>query len=596
MSEKTENTLEPDEVKKPKRMRSLILILGSILILCCLGLGALFIFSDSDSSNVADRQEVVDDSQVAESADVGEPSDESTDDPEDSDQIIAEEQEETQAEASASESEPAPTAPPTAIPTATPAPTPTPLPVGLSRAQPFSPDETVSGGSWEIQILESLRGEEAWQKIAATNQFNDPPPEGMEYLLINVHAMNISSSDEAARISDADFDLTGEENILYNSAYIVEPEPELEAELFTGGETQGWISFLVSEGEGDLILILDELFNFDEDETRYIALKEGASVMVDPGLYDLGATALGLARNEPVLLGETVSTNEFEVMIKELMRGDDVYNMLLEANQFNDPPDEGMIYLAARIHARRIGTGDCALNISYIDFDPTGSANILYDRPSVVEPDGGLDAYLYPGGEAEGWVVMQVPDDEGDLMLVYEPLFSFDDEDLRFLTIDENASIEVPETLNSISDNGIGAEKTDPAKLGETVITSNFELTVTDVIRGNEALAFVQQASEGNDPPDDGMEYIAVKMKVRRIDPNDDWIAISGIGFDLTGDNGVVYDLPYAIEPEPKLDVRLYPDGEYEGWSIYQAAEGETGLLLIYDTLFGIGERFFGLE
>ena len=318
--------------------------------------------------------------------------------------------------------------------------------------------------------------------------------------------------------------------------------------------------------------------------------------MVDPGLYDLGATALGLARNEPVLLGETVSTNEFEVMIKELMRGDDVYNMLLEANQFNDPPDEGMIYLAARIHARRIGTGDRALNISYIDFDPTGSANILYDRPSVVEPDGGLDAYLYPGGEAEGWVVMQVPDDEGDLMLVYEPLFSFDDEDLRFLTIDENASIEVPETLYSISDHGIGAEKTDPAKLGETVITSNFEFTVTDVIRGNEALAFVQQASEGNDPPDDGMEYIAVKMKVRRIDPNDDWIAISGIGFDLTGDNGVVYDLPYAIEPEPKLDVRLYPDGEYEGWSIYQAAEGETGLLLIYDTLFGIGERFFGLE
>ncbi len=191
---------------------------------------------------------------------------------------------------------------------------------------------------------------------------------------------------------------------------------------------------------------------------------------------------------------------------------------------------------------------------------------------------------------------MQVPVEEKNLMLVYEPLFSFTDEDLRFLAIDENASIEVPESLNSISDNDIGKEKSDPAELGEMVVTSSFEFTVTDLIRGNEALAFVQQAYAGNDPPDEGMEYVAVKMKVRRISPDDDWISISGIEFDLTGDNGIVYDMPFAVEPEPRLDVRLYPDGEYEGWTVYQASEGESGLLLIYDTLFGIGERYFSLE
>lgn len=599
MSEKIEDKPEPDEIEKPKRGRKLILILGGLLIFCCLGLGAVAIFSNSDSGDESDRQEVVEDSQAISSAGVSEQTDESVDNLDTNEQTVEDDQQEAgptqeQEEELVSDSES--TALPTAAPTETPAPTPTPLPVGLSRAQPFSPDETVSGGSWEIQILESLRGEEAWQQVAAANQYNDPPPEGMEYVLINVHAKNISTSDEASRISYADFNITGDEKILYDSAYISGPEPELEGELFAGGETQGWISYLVGEGEGNLILVLDELFSFDEDENRFVALEDGASVTVDQELYDLGETSLGLTRSEPAPLTETVSTNEFELTLKEVMRGDDVYNMLVEANQFNDPPDEGVIYLAAWIYARRIGTGDRALHISDYTFDPTGSSNVLFEQPSVVEPDDRLDAYLFPGGETEGWVVIQVPIDEENLMLAYEPLFSFTDEDLRFLAIDENASVEVPESLSSISDNGVGEEKSDPAELGETVITGNFEFTVTDVVRGNEALAFVQQADASNDPPDDGMEYVAVKMKVRRVNPNDDWISISGAHFDLTGDNGIVYDRPFVYGLEPRFDVRLYPDGEYEGWTVYQASEGESGLLLIFDTLFGIGERFFALE
>lgn len=612
MSDNPELNQDPVEEEKPKRSRKTLLIIGAILILCCLGAAVAVSLSNTDTSESADPEQVAEESADDRSSDAGEVQEAASDDIDSDAQDDTSEQqdlaksseesesvvEETDQQEEAAESQPEPTATlePTLVPTETPAPTPTPLPVGLSRANPFGPGDVVSSDSWEVQVLETVRGEEAWQQILAANQFNDPPPEGMEYLSILIYAKNISAAEDAIRISDADFNVTGEDNILYDRAYVSGLEPELEAELFSDGETEGWITYLVREDEHNLMLVHDELFSFDEDDNRYVALEEGASVVVDSSLYEISPTTSGLTRQEPVPLGETVTTEEFEVTIKEVRRGDDVYNMLLEANQFNDPPDEGMVYMAALIHAKRIGTADRATEISYIEFDPTGSANILYERPSVVEPDDRIGAYLFPGGEAEGWYIFEVPADEANIMLAYEPLFSFDDEDLRFLAIDENASVAVPDTLSEGFGNDIGEEKSAPAPLGETVNTGFFEFTVTDVIKNNDALAFVQQSGTSNDPPDPGMDYVAVRMKVRRVDPTDDWTSISGSSFEITGDNGVVYDRPLVFGIDPRFDVRLFPDGEYEGWAVYQVAEGEGGLMLIYDTLFNIGNRYFALE
>jgi hypothetical protein len=597
-------TEEIKDPEKPKKSRKLLMIIGIILVICCLGGAMATYFSGSDEGDGTAQTSEVSEAVANKSVDLNVESEDQVEEPKGDELPAAQDEqaaetvveEEQEPATSTPVPEPTETIPPTPVPTDTPQPTPTPMPVGYSRALPFAPGETVSSESWEVQVLETVRGEEAWNKIIAANQFNDPPPEGMEYISILAHAKNISTSDDALQISASDFNVTGEDNVLYGRAYISEPEPELDAELFSDGETEGWMSFLVRESEGNLILVLDEMWSFDEDENRYLALDEGASVTVDPALFDIGATSVGLSRQDPAPIGETVTTDEFEITLTDVMRGDEVYNMLLEVNQFNDPPGEGMTYLSALIHARRIGTADRAVEIYDFNFDSTGNSNILYELPSVVEPDDGLDAYLFPGGETEGLVIVEVPEDETDLMLVFEPLFEFDDENLRFLAIDDGASVEVPEELQSITSNDIGEEKSNPAVIGETVVTENFEFTVTEVIRGNEALSLAQEANQFNDPPDEGMEYVGVKIKVRRIDPNDDWISIDGGSFEVTGDNGVVYDLPFVVEPDPRFDIRLFPGGEYEGWAFYQAAEGESGLILVYDTLFGIGERYFALE
>jgi hypothetical protein len=327
---------------------------------------------------------------------------------------------------------------PTYTPTVTPAPpTPTPQPIGLSRINPFPPAEVVEAPNWDIQVLEVVRGEAAWAAIQAANRFNDPPQEGMEYLLVKVWARSTYSDDEAHSISGSDFKITGDHYILRSRESVVAPDPRLDADLFTGAESTGWITFIVGQEESKLVLIFDELFNFDRDRLRFIALEEGTFLDIPPELFLVEPTELGIRRSEPAPLGEMTITEEWVVAVLEVIRGDEAWEMTQAANRFNDPPEEGFEYVAIRLHAQFISSQDKSEEIGRSSFKITGSAGELYSLPSVVGPSPRLNAQLYPGGEIEGWIVMQVLEDETDLLLVFEPLFDFSNRNRRFLSLEE---------------------------------------------------------------------------------------------------------------------------------------------------------------
>ena len=327
--------------------------------------------------------------------------------------------------------EPANTPEPTSVP-----PTPTPQPIGMNRSNPFPRSEVVSAPNWDAQVLEVVRGDEAWQAIQAANQFNEPAPEGMEYLLVKLHVKSTYADSDEHLISGSDFKVTGDRLIEYFTASVVEPDPQLDAQLFTGGETEGWSPYLIGQGEGNLILIVDELMSFDENRLRFIALDEGASISVAPELGDIRPTDLGKERGNPAPLGETVTTEDWEVTILEVVRGDDAWTMVQEANQFNDPPEEGMEYIAVKVHVRYISTVDESTQIDDSYFKTTGSASVLYDWPSVVDPSPELNITFFPGGEYEGWVILQSAQGETDLVAVFEPLFDFSGENKRFLSLE----------------------------------------------------------------------------------------------------------------------------------------------------------------
>jgi len=309
--------------------------------------------------------------------------------------------------------------------------------IGFSRNNPFPLGQSGEAPNWNVTIIEVVRGDEAWQMIQAANQFNDTPVEGTEYVLIKVKAVSTAQDEEEHTIGSWDFDITGSKLIQYSTAPVVVPEPGLDASLYSGGETEGWLVFQVGVDETNLILLLDELASWDEDRYRFYAVEEGAKVTIPEELAQITSTDLGISRSAPAQFGETAMTEEWEVTVKEIIRGADAFAKLQEANQFNDPPAEGMEYVLVKVHVRFIGLSNTSTSIDSFSFKSTGSASTLYDTSTIVAPDPALSAYLYPGGEYEGWVPLTIGTGETGIILVFQPWSDWDDTNRRFMSLEQ---------------------------------------------------------------------------------------------------------------------------------------------------------------
>lgn len=105
-----------------------------------------------------------------------------------------------------------------------------------------------------------------------------------------------------------------------------------------------------------------------------------------------------------------------------------------------------------------------------------------------------------------------------------------------------------------------------------------YELTVKEILRGEEAWKLVKAENSFNTPPKDiNCEYLLVKIHFKLIDiENDAAYSLSPYGIKLVSTNGKVYEsLSYAVTPEPSLRTELYKGCEHEGWALYEIAKND---------------------
>lgn len=331
-----------------------------------------------------------------------------------------------------------PTVTPTARPTITPAapePTPAPASLGLTRAAPYPAGAPAALPGWTVEVLETVRGERAWRQLRQANQFNDPPPDGQEYLLVSLRVSATHGDASARPVQASDFKVTGDARRRYFKASAVTPEPALEAELQGGETTQGWSVYLIEAGESDLLLMVEPLDGPLADAPRFIALEPGAAVGVDPGLDAIDPTTLGAVGAEPAPLRRTAVTEDWELAVLEVVRGEAAWQMVQAANQFNAPPAAGLEYAVVQVRARLIRTTDEPVWIDSKDFFAVGGDGAPYDIPSVVDPEPALDVTLFPGGAYTGWLTVAVPAGDAGARLVFKPWLARDEFDTRYFTL-----------------------------------------------------------------------------------------------------------------------------------------------------------------
>ena len=140
-----------------------------------------------------------------------------------------------------------------------------PVPVGqvLSGALSISGDPLCS---FDISIIDVVRGEDAWKMIEDANQFNDAPGDDEEYVLVKVRIKNtkdLTGSDEALEISGFDFELaTSSDSISDNQPVVVTPSPELDLTLYEGSEDEGYMAFLASKADANIKAVFADSFWF----------------------------------------------------------------------------------------------------------------------------------------------------------------------------------------------------------------------------------------------------------------------------------------------------------------------------------------------
>lgn len=329
------------------------------------------------------------------------------------------------------------TASPTDAP-ALPTITPTPAP-GLSR-QTALPLQTVNElPNWEFSVLEQIRGTQAEQMIAEANMFNHPVPEGHEFLLLKIRLQNRLRSSEEERLS---FAITGnQQRVYYGFSYsVVEPEPQLNDTLAGGETSEGWIEFVIAEGEQELVLIAEDQSDYDEP-LRFYALTEGANPLYnfERGFYEVSSA--GINKEEALTVGQTAVTPNWQIHLGEVLRGQQALQFIEKIDGYAPDLEAGMEHLFVYVELRYIGLpladpeGDYIITSTLFDFEWNDT---YYDRSYAgFEQFDFPPTSLYPEGMVSGWIAFEIPTEAKGYLMFGGTGYGSSVEDTRYWRIDE---------------------------------------------------------------------------------------------------------------------------------------------------------------
>jgi hypothetical protein len=137
----------------------------------------------------------------------------------------------------------------------------------------------------------------------------------------------------------------------------------------------------------------------------------------------------GYSRTNPAPIGVTQEievedlvsgTYTIAITVNEIVSGEAAYDILLDANKFNDPPEDGMEYVIANITAELIDhDSDGAVSISKFNFDAFSGSGSEYERVSVVDRKPAFSGDVYAGGSITGYTTFMVSADDDSPVIVF---------------------------------------------------------------------------------------------------------------------------------------------------------------------------------
>jgi hypothetical protein len=313
------------------------------------------------------------------------------------------------------------------------------------------------------------------------------------------------------------------------------------------------------------------------------------------GVSDLLSKEPGQNRKNPIPIGKQISIPGWDVEVREFLRGEDALKVINTADWQADPLPEGKEYALARVFIRNTSLDENSHDLGISEMFMTGDQNRLYGdsmdgwpQPEFLFED------MYTAEAVEGWVDGVVPTAEKNLELVLD-VTGDDVRYTRFFALDDGASITLDKDLTGLKPNDVGIKFENPAAAGEKVITQDWELTLVESIRGQEAETILEKDNPNYEAPEAGTERFLIHMKLRYINPYDlpGWVgssqfmALDDSGYTFQGNN------IYTPRNEHWIGEKVLPGAELDGWVAVAGPQGANQVVVeFYPPENGIDSSF----
>ena len=325
-----------------------------------------------------------------------------------------------------------------------------------TRDEPAPFGAPVMVGDWSIRV--SRVQFDADSLILATNQFNDPPPEGYQFVMALIEATYLGP-ETGDLMWDASFKVVGLSNRAFDQydpgCGVVPRDMSYVPEAYPGGRVTANACWAVPRSDiRSLVMFTDTTVGLNQGR-QFFALSEPGSArsaqeVADPQpsatrsqIVDAREAAgrdtrLG-GRHNPIPLGQSKAVGEWTIRVRKVTP--DAANLVMAENAFNDPPARPnqyvVILLDARLSPRAAVSSDFWTEVSLKILGPKALAYSQSEADCGVIPDDIHDApEVFPGGIIRGnacWEVRRVEADA--LLLVVEPGFASLEEEPIFFAL-----------------------------------------------------------------------------------------------------------------------------------------------------------------
>lgn len=328
-------------------------------------------------------------------------------------------------------------------------------PALIGQAVTFTVDSFGDGDGSSWRLVVTGPGVSLNEAIAAENQFNDPPPDGMLFYGIPI-AVTLMDTDKEplSTLFNMEFEFFGPSTLTVigldtDSSCGVTPNAFNDfKEVFVGGSISGFVCFAVPQADADAgpLLTLDS----NEGDRLFFASQGEIAPAADlstPTTQPPSDAPSG-ARSNPVPIGQPVSFvveafgdgegSEWQLVVDG--PGVDLGAQILAENQFNDPPPDGSMFYAVPVSVTLMAANKEPLSpfanleleyfgpstLSIIGLDLAGSCGVVPD-----EYDSFTEVFI--GGVVSGYLCfsVQVADVDAGVLVTLD---SNDGERLFFST------------------------------------------------------------------------------------------------------------------------------------------------------------------